>query len=333
MTGTHTVPADLRKTNLLVLAWTDHFFGDAYLDDVVVETPEGPPITLTFTQDRGRLAEADAVWFHGPHIRDLPRRSPGQPWILMSMESDVNYPALKAPHTRALFDLMMTYRLDSDIPCIYPNWREYGTFLEPPPERRGPAEGALACYIASNPVAYRNEYAAALMEHVPIDSPGACLNNIAIEDFVTGDAIWQRGGWASVLSVLPRYKFYLAFENSRTTDYVTERVFHALVAGTVPVYLGASNVREFMPADDAVIVASDFASPAALAEYLRHLDAHDEAYARHLAWKRDGVSDAFRSLVDLGSIEPRIRMATKLAHGCDRSCRCGGRRREPGVLP
>jgi hypothetical protein len=326
-------PPDLQGKNLLVLAWTDHFFGDAYLDDLSVDTPGGRPITLTFTRDRERLPEADAVWFHGPHVRDLPRKSPGQPWILMSMESDVNYPGLRAPHTRVMFDLLMTYRLDSDIPCIYPNWSEYGSFLEPPPARDGGRGGALACYIASNPVAYRDEYAAALMEEIPIDSPGRCLNNITIQDFVTGDAIWQRGGWASVLEVLPRYKFYLAFENSRTTDYVTERIFHALVVGTVPVYLGAPNVRDFMPADDAVIVASEYESPAALAAYLRHLDANDEAYARHLAWKREGLSHAFRNLVDMGSVEPRVRLATKLAHGCDRSCRCGGRRREPGALP
>lgn len=128
----------------------------------------------------------------------------------------------------------------------------------------------------------------------------------------------------------PRYKFYLAFENSRTTDYVTEKAFHALVCGVVPVYLGAPNVREFMPDDGAVIVASDFSSVRELADYLCYLDEHDDAYDKHLRWKRAGYSTRFERLLDLGSIDPQLRMAVKLAHGCECSCRCGGRRREAG---
>ena len=46
----------------------------------------------------------------------------------------------------------------------------------------------------------------------------------------------------------------------------------------------------------------------------------------------NNTSDEWRrlSLVDLGSIEPQLRMAVKLAHGCGRSCRCGGRMRGSG---
>ncbi len=322
------IPGPLKSTRLLVLAWTEHFFGPDYFEPKRIANPGGDGIELRFTQDRDHLAQADAVWFHGPSINDLPSTK-NQPWILMSMESDSNYPALKNPYVRLAFDLSMTYRLDSDIPCLYPNWRQYGTFLKPPTRRQGKSRGALAAYIASNPVLYRDAYVRELMKYIPIDSLGACLKNAYIEDFTVGG--WSPGSWSSILSVLPRYKFYLAFENSQTTDYVTERVFHALVCGTVPVYLGAPNIRDFMPDDAAVIVASEFSSVSALADYLRYLDNNDAAYEQHLNWKRDGYSERFRRLVDLGSIDPQHRMAIKLAHGCDQHCSCGGRLREPGV--
>ena len=132
---------------------------------------------------------------------------------------------------------------------------------------------------------------------------------------------------------LRQYKFALAFENSRATDYVTEKLFRCLACGTVPVYLGAPNVRDFTPDDDAVIVASEFTSPAELADYLVELDRDDDGYANHLRWRQDGMSDRFRELVELGSVSPMIRLARKLTHGCNRSCRCGGRLRDPGVLP
>lgn len=324
------IPADPKSKRLLVLAWTDHFFGADYLDAKRIENPNGPDIELTFTTDRDQLGEVDAVWFHGPSITDLPPRK-RRPWVLMSMESNVNYPVLKNSTVLLWFNLLMTYRLDADVPCIYPNWHQYGPFLDPPPTRSGPSSGALAVYIASNPVPHRDAYVAELMRHVPIDSLGSCLRNASIEGFVTGNR--NEGARASILSVLPRYKFYLAFENSIATDYVTEKVFHALACGVVPIYCGAHNVHDFMPAADAIIDASDFASPRELAAYLRFLDHDDAAYAKHLRWKCEAYSDRFKALLDLGSIDPQRRMAVKLAHGCDRSCECGGRLREPGVLP
>lgn len=322
------IPPNLKSTQLLVLAWTGHFFGADYLDDRRFETPNGADIELTFTTDREQLDQADAVWFHGPSITDLPPTKQ-QPWVLMSMESDVNYPALKNPMVLLQFDILMTYRGDADVPCIYPSWHEYGGFMQPPPAKPSPSPGALAAYIASNPVADRDAYAAELMRHIPVDGLGSCLNNASIDGFIMGD--WTEGGLESVYSVLPRYKFYLAFENSITTDYVTERVLHALASGVVPIYRGAPNVRDFMPADDAIIDVSDFGSPRELADYLRQLDADPEAYAKHLRWKQDGYSDRFKALLDLGSIDPQQRMAVKLAHGCDHSCRCGGRFRERGA--
>lgn len=320
------IPACPKITTLRVLAWTDHFFGPRYLDSKVIENPNGPDITLEFTRDRNHAPDVDAIWFHAPSITDLPRQK-NQPWILMSMESAVNYPALTNAYARHVFDLWMTYQLDADVPCLYPNWRDYGTFLEPPPERTGPARGALAVYVASHPVPARDAYVRELMRWIPVDSLGACLHNASIPGFASAGVERSERGWPALLSVLPRYKFYLAFENSQTVDYVTERIFHALACGVVPVYLGAPNVREFLPDDDAVIVASDFASPRALADYLRYLDTNDHSYQRHLHWKRAGYSSRFAQLVDLGSIEPQLRMAVKLAHGCQRRCRCGGRMR------
>lgn len=323
-----TIPADLKKTKLLVVACTSHFFGDDFVSSRLVRNPHGPDLTLEFTSDVSRAGDADALWFHGPHVAALPPRKPGQKRVLMCMESDVNYPALKNPLLGRAFDVLMTYRLDSDVPCVYPNWRDYGTFLDPPPSRTGPSSGSLAVYIASNPVPHRDRYAEALMRYVRVDSLGACLANATAADFVRQSG-WAPGAWASILSVLPRYKFYLAFENSITTDYVTERLFHALAAGVVPVYLGAPNVRDFLPHQDAAIVANEFESPQSLATLLNDLDADDVAYSRLLRWKHEGYSSGFRRLVDLGSIDPRDRLAVKLAHGCDRDCACGGRLRQP----
>ena len=42
-------------------------------------------------------------------------------------------------------------------------------------------------------------------------------------------------------------KFNLAFENERFEDYVTEKIFDAMAAGSVPVYSGAPNITDYVP--------------------------------------------------------------------------------------
>ena len=37
---------------------------------------------------------------------------------------------------------------------------------------------------------------------------------------------------------MAKFKFHLAFENSKTDDYITEKYFQCIETGTVPVYIG-----------------------------------------------------------------------------------------------
>jgi len=321
---------EIVKRKLTVVAYTTHYFGDDYIQPFELPEKWGVSITCNFTNELSLASEADALWFHGPTITHIPKhKKQGQPWILMSMESEVNYPLLKNKAFLDLFDILMTYRLDADIPTLYPNWKQYGDFLKPPLSTQIKSNhSALVAYIASNPVRHRDAYAQRLFEYIPVDSLGKCLNNKIIPDFITGNDIWARGGFQSILDILPYYKFYLAFENSIATDYVTERVFHALAAGTVPIYYGAENIKEFLPADNAAIDISEFSNPKELSEYLLYLDQNDEAYEECLAWKKHGYSEKFKRLLDIGDVEPRYRMALKLAHSCSGGCNCGGRIRK-----
>jgi len=320
-------PRNLLKSHLTVVACTPHYFGDDFVQPYCVPEEWGGPLHCDSTSDLDRLQDADALWFHGPTAIRIPRgKSPAQPWILMSMESQSNYPFLRDHDFLDLFDLHMTYRRDSDIPALYPNRRDYDDFMTPPvPTSRKGNGVALALYIASNPVARRDEHVRELSRHISVDAPGKCLTNQHIEGFIDGDNSRVRKGSGSILAVLPPYKFYLAFEQSISTDYVTEKILVALAAGVVPVYSSAPNIRDFLPADNAAVFVDDFKSPAELGAYLNHLDRDDAAYEAHLAWKRTGYRANFKELLDVGDIDSRYRLALKLAHGCERSCRCGGR--------
>ena len=317
---------DMDSRNLLVIACTRHYFGEQYVQDFCLPDSWNLTMTCRFSTDVSLIDQADALWFHGPSIRKLPRKKAGQKWIISSMESDSNYPFLKNPEAMGLFDLNMTYRLDSDIPCIYPNWQTYGSFMDAPVSLASKdAQSAQVSYIASNPVSQRDDYVAELMKYISVDSLGQCLNNKTIENFDASAGAWRRSGAPGVVATIRGYKFHLAFENSIAEDYVTERALLALSCGTVPVYLGAPNITEFLPGEHCIVNVNEFEDPRTLANYLSELGTDDLAYLQYLEWKDRELPDTFRSLVDIGSIDPRYRMAIKLLHECDAFCSCGGR--------
>lgn len=57
-----------------------------------------------------------------------------------------------------------------------------------------------------------------------------------------------RGSCVSKWETLSAYRFSLCFENMPMTGYVTEKLFDCLYAGTVPIYWGAPNIDDLVPA-------------------------------------------------------------------------------------
>ena len=56
-----------------------------------------------------------------------------------------------------------------------------------------------------------------------------------------------RGQIEDKLKLMSKYKFSLAFENNRFPGYITEKLFHPMMAGSIPVYLGAQNIKLHVP--------------------------------------------------------------------------------------
>jgi len=125
-----------------------------------------------------------------------------------------------------------------------------------------------------------------------VDSFGMCQHNAELP-FVSHPKHFR---FTAKEMVLPRYKFSLAFENSNCQYWVTEKVLQPLIAGSVPVYLGAPNARDLVPNATGVIFASDFASPRALARHLVAVGASRERYLRYHAWRQYPLSDGFAEL-------------------------------------
>jgi hypothetical protein len=81
-----------------------------------------------------------------------------------------------------------------------------------------------------------------------------------------------RGELDTKWETLSRYDFVLCFENTARQGWLTEKLFEALRVGTIPVYWGASDIRELVP-PECFIDMRDFDGYEALRRHLKSLDA------------------------------------------------------------
>lgn len=240
-----------------------------------------------WTSDRSRLSEAAGVIFHIPDFRLFrdARKYPGQSWVAWSMESDHNYPMMADPRFMRHFDITMTYRSDADVWNAYLPGPAWWQEVRSRPIAAKTAPAPVVLFQSSNfNLSGREQFSAELARLIEIDSYGRFLKNRSIE----GPDLGRR----TKISIIGKYRFCLALENSICVDYVTEKLFDPLQAGTVPIYLGAPNVREFAP-PGSFINAAEFGSASELAAYLRHLVETPDEYAAYFDWRSKPFPPAF----------------------------------------
>ena len=282
------------------------FFNSAFGEYPDTGALPGNATACDFSTDRARVAEADAVIFHLAGCRRIweARKYPGQLWVAWNLESDITVPVMRDRRFMHHFDLTMTYRRDGHIWCTYLPPAAYlpepdNPLLAPPAPK---SEASPAVLFQSSPYdrSQRYRYLHELLRRVRVDSYGKLASNRRVE----GPDL----GRVTKLAVIGRYKFCLGFENSISPDYVTEKFFDPLLAGTLPVYRGAPNVADFAPGPKSYIDVNDFSGPAELADYLNFLAGNEAAYGEYFHWKDEGFALPFRAMLAAAPPSPFSRL-------------------------
>ena len=107
-----------------------------------------------------------------------------------------------------------------------------------------------------------------LNEYKQTDSGGKILNNVG-------------GPVASKLEFQKKYKFSLAFENSSSNGYTTEKIIDAFAAGGIPIYWGDPLVDKVFN-KKAFIDGNMFEENNDLIEYIKKVDNDDELYLNYI---------------------------------------------------
>ena len=146
---------------------------------------------------------------------------------------------------------------------------------------------AIAILVSRCKKGGREHVIRGLAAHFPVYSFGKCARTHTIEQEHPECAAIS-GRYPQKMCIFAKYKFVLALDNSKEVDYVTEKVYHALLAGSIPVYDGAPNANAFLPGGwSSVVRLEDFTSAsgtdfAALGKHLHELS--EQPHPSQLGW-------------------------------------------------
>ena len=298
-------------------------FYDTMFDMPLTYPKEDIPEGFELTTDRRFMQDAVAVVFHLPSLhspffnnfsRYLPslhsislrykhlRKKKGQLWVAWFMECEVNYPHFCNPSFMNSFDLTMSYHQDADIvtPYFYYTLKD---LLRGPVKEKGNGKNVCAFISSSFHKSGRLEYLKTLMNCLDVHSYGKVLQNKILEKDI---------GYQSKMDTIADYKFTISFENAIERDYVTEKFYDPLIAGSVPIYLGAPNINDFAPDDKCFINASDWDSPKSLARYVMAVSEDKALYRSYFDWKSKPFKPDFIRLLEQQKEHAFVRLCKKI---------------------
>jgi hypothetical protein len=207
--------------------------------------------------------------------------------ITLSMEGEQYY---SQAHIRVGgyrdYQFYATTSFRSEIPVPYFSWSEYN-IQHPAVDFRRAIKGAS--YLAQNcdSLSNRDDLVEKLIKTTSfrVDALSSCLHNADPPPGVD---------MSNKTDVMKEYLFHLAFENQRSPDYITEKLWGSLASGTLPVYYGAPNIKEHAP-PNSIIVVDDFSSPQELADYLIRLSNDKALYESYHKWRYQPIDQSFAS--------------------------------------
>lgn len=260
----------------IILIW-DKYFGGKW-------PTINLPCNCTVSTDRSLFNSSSAVVFHlrDFNIRDVPDyQLLHQKFVLYNLESPC-YSKRKKKDLELFednIDWTMTYRSDSDISTPYAEMlanKKLGEvniqYLHSnlfKSKTRKIAWFVSNCDTCSN----REDYVAALQEHIPVDVYGSC-GPLKCSD---------RSFCYQMLEA--NHKFYLSFENSLCKEYITEKVFNVLNYHIIPVVFGPSSDYKNILPSNSYIDALNFSTPRALAKFLHKISEDESLYSSYFEWK------------------------------------------------
>lgn len=246
-----------------------------------------PYINCRVTTDRHSnwLGKFDAIIFNMAVIHQTDKLPPTntreshQKYIFFTQESPFYHKENFKTDYIKYFNWTMSYLPESNIPYPYGRIEPQQVVISKSHTRKNKAK-LVAWFVShcNTTQSQREKYVKELQKYISIDIFGLCGPLKCSWDEHTGIS------HPECYEMLENdYKFYLSFENSLCSDYVTEKFYSILKYYVVPVVMGRANYSKIAPPYS--FIDSLRYSPKELADYLLLLDANETLYERYFEWK------------------------------------------------
>jgi hypothetical protein len=151
----------------------------------------------------------------------------------------------------------------------------------------------FCAHMVSNPTERRLDVHKKLSAYKRVDGYGNCFGQGAsLNDFHGVNSPWEK----AKLETLKDYRFSICFEHKNRAGYHSEKLFHAKVAGTIPIYWGNESVNNDFN-KKCFINLVDYDSVEDLVEYVKYVDSNEDvyqSYANEPLFVDNVIPDRFR---------------------------------------
>lgn len=192
---------------------------------------------------------------------------------------------------------------DSSVPLSLFSFEKFNIFTPPVQwDEVKPSGSYLIDSKCDTQASRRHRWQEALSSRTDVVRYGKCNHDTDLPDGMSLEVKADR------LKLLQSHRFNLAFEAGQAKDYVTNIVYEAFESGTLPIVLGAANVKDIFP-PNSFISAGDFMTWDKLSIFVKDVVENKSKWESYQKWRTDQLAkDAFSQRHNFTRTPPTCRL-------------------------
>ncbi|CAJ1970332.1 unnamed protein product [Cylindrotheca closterium] len=217
-------------------------------------------------------------------MQGLRRFVAGEQWTITFTDADAfsngNARLERLEHREDHFYSTQSFK--SSVPHTFFNWSQYSHLNTNSIDWLSARNKAvyLVDRSCSTPGSRRHKYFSAMSAVVPVDSYGLCGHNIEVPHEISIGTSEGR------VEIMKKYRVVLAFDPSTEKDHISPMIWDAIASGSVPVVVGAENMRSHLP-EGSFVWSGDFSNWDELANHVKELLDNKSMWESYHTWRSD----------------------------------------------
>jgi hypothetical protein len=242
-----------------------------------------PIIVKSHNNDASNLenVECDISCNQEKGMTGVQRFIDGEPWSITYGNSDSRATNIERMAYRR-GEFYSTQSFNSAIPQTFFDWSKFSLRNRPAVDwetakNRGVYLINKACVSYSTK---RHKYVAAMIAKFSVDSYGSCEHTTEVPP---GGTLKTSEGR---IEIMKQYRVVLAFDSSSDEDSLSSMIWEALISGSLPVLVGAGNMKSHLP-KGSFVSSQDYSNWDEMANHVKEISENKSLWESYHIWRTD----------------------------------------------